>query len=412
MSATVENWLGRLKQSPTHIKNARSQLNAFLKWLKENGGLFKDYTPDQLIEYQNKADNGSRYKLLDLLQRHILSLNARRSTKMTRYTKVRSFFMHNRADLPADKSFKIRGNLPKINGDLSLEETKKIILSSSPMYQAIFLSMLQGGMGSHEVLYWSNNGLKKLEEDLRDDRQIIKVELPGRKEGENERPFYTFIGGDAEAAVEKYLVERPKDVGDAIFITRTGKPIDYFSLQSYWRSRLLRLGIGPRSSKQCVRTGKGSHELRDLFRTQWAKSPAKPEIAEFQMGHIIDSLEYNKAWRDEKFYLDEYIKALPYLQIMSSGKPYHMVGEDEVESLRREIERLRYADEQELGEAKMENLEMYRRLENLEKLVADKKIFDSKSTEDLLVKTLRENAEMSSRLESLEILIRKLTAKP
>lgn len=345
MSATVENWLGRLKQSPSHIKNARSQLNIFLKWLKENGGSFKDYTPDQLIEYQRNADNGHRFEILDLLQRHILTIKGRRSTKASRYAKVRSFFMHNRADLPTDRSFKIRGDLPKINGDLTLEEARKIILSSNPLYQAVFTCMFQGGMGAHELLYWSNNGLKKLEEDLKGSPQIIKVELPGRKGEENERPFYTFMGGDAIEGLKKYLVERPKDAGDAIFITRIREPINYFSLQSYWRDRLLRLGIGPKFSKKGVRTGKGSHELRDLFRTQWAKSPAKAEVGEFFMGHTIDPLEYNKSFRDEKFYHGEYSKALPYLQILSSGRPFHQVDEEEVESLRREVERLKQIQE-------------------------------------------------------------------
>ena len=103
-----------------------------------------------------------------------------------------------------------------------------------------------------------------------------------------------------------------------------------------------RLGIGPKHlSPRKGRTGKSPHELRDLFRSQWAKSTAKGDVAEFCMGHMIDPLDYNKAWRDEKFYRDEYMKAVPYLQIMSSGQPYHMVGEEEIEKLRKEVAELR-----------------------------------------------------------------------
>lgn len=68
---------------------------------------------------------------------------------------------------------------------------------------------------------------------------------------------------------------------------------------------------------------------------------AKPEIGEFLMEHIIDPLDYNKSWRDEKFYRDEYLKALLYLQILSSGRPFHQVSEEEVDALRQEVERLR-----------------------------------------------------------------------
>ena len=136
------------------------------------------------------------------------------------------------------------------------------------------------------------------------------------------------------------MANRPKS-SKAIFVAQNGSPLNYFSIQAYWRRRLRKLGIGPDNLRQRKgRTGKSPHEFRDLFRSQWAKSSAKPEVGEFCMGHMIDPLEYNKAWRDEKFYRDEYSKALPYLQIMSSGKPYHMVGEDEVDALRQEVERL------------------------------------------------------------------------
>ncbi|MDQ1281259.1 MAG: hypothetical protein QG670_2524 [Thermoproteota archaeon] len=62
------------------------------------------------------------------------------------------------------------------------------------------------------------------------------------------------------------------------------------------------------------------------------------------LGHIIDPLDYNKAWRDKRAYRDEYLKALPYLQIMNSGTPYHQVSEEEVEKLRSEVERLKKSD--------------------------------------------------------------------
>jgi integrase len=343
---------------------ARTHLDLFMRWLRENGGAFKGYSPDQLVEYQRNADNSHRYDVLDLVQRHVLSVKGRRNSKNSRYTYLRSFFMHNRAELPRDRSFRVRGDEPRVRGDLTLEEARKLILSMNPMFQAVYLCMFQGGMGSHELLYWSDHGLEKLKEDLRGDPDIIKVDLPGRKEGEYERPFYTFLGGDAVAALKKWMAQRPED-SKAIFVTQMGAPLNYFSIQANWRRRMRKLGIGPRNlGRRRGRTGKSPHELRDLFRSQWAKSPAKPEVAEFLMGHMIDPLEYNKSFRDVGFYRKEYLKALPYLQIMSSPRPFGQVSEEEVESLRAEVERLRAGRDTQIEELR-------RGLEELRKMIID-----------------------------------------
>ncbi len=78
-------------------------------------------------------------------------------------------------------------------------------------------------------------------------------------------------------------------------------------------------------------TGKNLHELRDVFRSQWEKSPAKASVAEFLMGHVVDPLEYNKAHYDRKWVRKEYLNALPMLQLMSSGRPFGQVEEEKLE---------------------------------------------------------------------------------
>ena len=340
MSASIDNWASRLKAS-TGIM-ARKHMSLFMRWLKQNGSQFKEYSPDQLVEYQRNADNSHRYDVLDLVQSHVLSMKGRKSSKTTRYTYMRSFFLHNRAELPRDRSFRVRGDEPMVRGDLTIEEVRKIVLASDPSHQAAFLCMFQGGRGSHELLFWSKHGLNRLEKEFQNNAGIIKIDLPGRKGNENDRAFYTFIGSDALESLRKWMDNRPKDCRE-IFVSIDGTPFNYFSLQAYWRRKLRRLSIGPKNAGIRGRTGKNMHELRDLFRSQWAKSPAKPEVAEYCMGHVIDPLDYNKAWRDEKFYRDEYCKALPYLQILSSGKPFHQIDEEEVDLLRNEVAILKNA---------------------------------------------------------------------
>jgi uncharacterized phage infection (PIP) family protein YhgE len=49
---------------------------------------------------------------------------------------------------------------------------------------------------------------------------------------------------------------------------------------------------------------------------------------------------YNQVGKDEKFCQDEYRKALPYLNILSSGTPFYQVPKDELDTLNEKNERL------------------------------------------------------------------------
>ena len=180
-SESVEKWLSRL--APSTARMNRHELGYFIKWLKSNGANFSSFTPDQLVEYQKKATNGQKYDILDKVQLWVQSLKGRYETKRHRYNAVRSFFAHNRADLPRDKTFKIRGDIPPVRGNLSADDVRSIVLTCNVMYQAIFLCMLAGGMGQEEFMWWSNNGLGKLEKDLMNEERVIRVDLPGRKSG-------------------------------------------------------------------------------------------------------------------------------------------------------------------------------------------------------------------------------------
>ena len=56
------------------------------------------------------------------------------------------------------------------------------------------------------------------------------------------------------------------------------------------------------------------------------------------MGHQVDPLNYNKAFRDVDYVKAEYKKALPMLQIMSSGAPFGRVEGSRIEELERRLQ--------------------------------------------------------------------------
>ncbi|MCJ7634850.1 hypothetical protein MUP77_20985, partial [Candidatus Bathyarchaeota archaeon] len=233
---TVQVWMSRLK--PNSAKNGLWILVPFAAWLKDQGGVFSDKTLDDLVEFQKNVDNAHRYDVLDLVQRFVLSLEKKRlSYKQTVYTYLRSYFTHNRVELPRDTSFLIRSDVEKVYGALTVEDLRKIILSCDRLHQAIFLSMFQAGLGRAEFHYWNEHGWPALRLALEREDQIIKIDLLGRKLSRNTRPFYSFIGPDTIQAIRNYLPERPRDA-KAIFVNDKGEALGRHGVYYYWLNHL------------------------------------------------------------------------------------------------------------------------------------------------------------------------------
>lgn len=330
---TVSRWFGRLGESTQVVYENTFKL--FMEWLGEYDSPFKGYSPDELIEYQTNCDNGSRYDLLDLIQVWVSSQKSRASTKKRYYAVVKSFFSHNRAELPRDPGYNIRSKKPPVRGTLTIEELKQVCLKSNKTYRAIFLSMFQGGMDQSSFLYWNENGHNDLVKQLKEGREIIKVDLPGRKQTRNKKPFYSFIGPDSVNAIRDYLKTRPNIEGP-IFLNQFGESIKSKALRMYWIRKIKQLGLVEEKNNPGpgTRYGKNLHEVRDLFRSQWSKSPASHVVAEYCMGHVIDDLGYDKSFRDVDYYREQYKDAVVHLQIMSSTIPFWLIEKSKAEKER------------------------------------------------------------------------------
>lgn len=265
--------------------------------------------------------------MLDLVQEHVDGLDLRYSSKQTTYRAIRSFFAHNRADLPKDLHYKIRSDKEPVKTTLTLQDVKDVLLSSNKTYRAIFISMFQGGMDLSAFEYWNSNGWESMKKQLRGDPETIKIDLPGRKKRRNKQGFYTFIGTDAIKAIQDYLDSGKRPDGPGPIFWNNNKPVKAERAQHYWLQHLIRLGKVKRETNGTTSTryGKNIHEIRDLFRSQWEKSPAKGIVAEFCMGHAVDPLGYNKAVNDDDWTREQYLLALPMLEIISSARPYGLI---------------------------------------------------------------------------------------
>ncbi len=333
-SESVKNWLSRL--APKTARDVGYSFKRWMDWTSLNGGQFSKFSPDDLVDHQAKGDNGSRYEILDLIQKYIRDLNLRAKSKSKYYTTLRSFFLHNRAALPEDPSFKIRSDVAPVKSRLTLDIYKKVVMAANECYAAIYTSMFQGGMGIGEFLYWNETGYESLIEQLKEDPDIIKIEIPGRKQSKNKGAFYTFIGRDAIRSLKVWLGVRPEGA-PTIFVNQYKVPISEEALRMYWTRKLKRLGfIKQIGASRGNRYGMNPHEIRDLFRSRWRVTGVDQNVAEFMMGHseALDKLGYDKSpFLDPAWYEDQYQEAQTWLNVFSEDP--QKVPKKEMETLRR-----------------------------------------------------------------------------
>lgn len=347
---SLENWRGRL--GGKYGVRAVQVFGNWLGWLGVNGGSFEGFSADELVTFQRGAVGEDKFKILDLVQRWASKDEGLRvSTKRYYYTVIRSFFLHNRAELPRDRSFRLRSSVPPSVGVLSLEDFKILLSSCNLMYRAVFLCMFQGGMGVGEWSHWNRTGWDSLEAQLFGGRNPVKVDLPGRKMNRNIKPFYTMLGGDAVKALRDWLPDRPPGA-KTIFVNQWGRPLTEIGMRRYWDRHMQRLGlVKPVSSKETgrkpgsIRHGRNLHELRGLFRTRWQKSGRAPEVAEFMMGHEIDPLGYNKAMQDESYVRYECKQASSWLNILSQ-EPDKIPRDEVLEQQEEQDKRMAEMEEQ------------------------------------------------------------------
>ena len=251
----VKAWLNRLEATTQY--NYRRAFYDFYRWLQLNSDEYEGLTPKQLLDAQDKTLGRERFRQLDLIQQWLLQLNGRTGSKQCAYSAVRSFYLHNRVPLPKDVTFKVKGDKPPIQTELTVEELRKIVLSSNDAYQAVYLCMFQGFMGCAEFEHWNTQGWKETEPQLRDGKQRLKVILPGRKHAKNRLPYYTFIGKDAVNALKNYLETTRGRIGkdEPIFINKRGLPIRRGALERYFIRHAFELGIIRQWTPGCPKCG-------------------------------------------------------------------------------------------------------------------------------------------------------------
>ena len=338
---SIKKWLDNLK-AETQERYITYAYRYFM-WIEtEAPEPYRGKSPEQLLDMQDLCvRQRERFAQVDLLQTWITKREGAYKTKQLIKSTIYSFYAANRVPLPRDQNFKIQGDRASVNGFLSVEEIRQIILSSNELYQAVFTIMWQGAMGESEFEYFNTHSWSQVKEQLDQGKQIIRVDLPGRKHNRMKPSgnYFTFFGFDGITKLKKYLELRKRlevretrskrqpnrkkqreipSIEQAIFINEKYKPISKEDISSYFKRHAWRLGIIKKvEGDKRIRYRAHVHEMRDTFRTEWSLTEAKGFMSEFFMGHVVDPNKYNKIMQRPKWAEEQYRLAEPFLNILS-----------------------------------------------------------------------------------------------
>jgi hypothetical protein len=349
----------------------------------------RGFSAEQVLDFQDNAKGRrERFLISDFLNGWVDGMCLRFGSKLVYRSAIVRFFARGHVELPRDVGFVFHADRPKVRCDLNVDELRKIVLASNPLYRAVFLLKFQGGMGNEEVVFVNENYSEYIMQNL--NCRVLRLDLTGRKRLKNRYPYYTFVGSDAIVAIKQYVQWAKRLTFKPLFLNEHGTPLTHEDIRRYFMRRCLSLGLIKDFSPECkdcgegtkrlqkgkpkhtfyychkcgkywtkeelgltmnelcsIRYEKNSHEERDLFRTQCQFAGVDAPVPEFWMGHgeQVDPNDYNKFMNESgrAYVLSQYMKALPFLNIMSEEprKVDRLTVLQELEGRDREIADLR-----------------------------------------------------------------------
>jgi hypothetical protein len=106
--------------------------------------------------------------MVDFFEDYIRAQHGKRKkSKLHDLSDVRSFFSGNRADLPPDKRFKVRGDLPLIVSRLRPNIIRNAVMGLDPMYASAALCRWQGFLHMKRLQWVNMNCAEEIVKQLR-----------------------------------------------------------------------------------------------------------------------------------------------------------------------------------------------------------------------------------------------------
>jgi hypothetical protein len=279
---------------------------------------------DEMVKFQDISEGRDRYKVVDCLLDYVKERGGTYYGMRSRYSAVRSYFLHKRCELPhVPTAFTPTkdATVARMNFDVFHTLLNATFLRN----RAIYLSLLQGLMDQKR--FFENFNVKgyELGQHIKEKgvEEAFRIDCL-RERKANRKPFNTWITRDALVAWKEYFDRErgyPKK-GEAAALNEDGKPLAQSAFFACHFRLTQKLGY-VKCNGRTARHGYNLHEFRDLARSIVEK--AKVEnfntlSAEYWMGHTVDPLFYNKIWTmDADYNRSQYKIAEKYLNVLSGS---------------------------------------------------------------------------------------------
>jgi hypothetical protein len=185
-------WLAR--RDSESQPGCQSQFDRFMVWLRGKPGWEKAGPRESLIRHPESQDP---HFVLDLVQEYVNVALAgkRKNSKRKAYSVIRSYFMQNRAALPVDPAFRIRGDPQPVQGKLTAKDILETVHAADPRYRSVMLFKGQSFQDNERTEYINRHRSDQVVSQIQSGVHPVRVDLPGRKINENDQEgaYFTYI---------------------------------------------------------------------------------------------------------------------------------------------------------------------------------------------------------------------------
>ena len=190
--------------SRLHRPTYRRLLNRWIYWLNTQPGWEHVTARDVLVRYLEAEDP---YVVLDLVEIWVRDLQLRKTSKKHALTTIRSYFMHNRCQLPDNPHFRISSQRPNVRGMLTAADVLELCHAAPLRFRSLILFKWQSFIDTARLLYANEHCCDQVVQQIQRGVLPVRIDLPGRKAKENdvEGNYFTFIGKDAVDMLVKYF---------------------------------------------------------------------------------------------------------------------------------------------------------------------------------------------------------------
>ena len=166
-------WLGYVE--PVTRPTYRRLLNRWIYWLNTQPGWEHVTARDVLVRYLEAEDP---YVVLDLVEIWVRDLQLRKTSKKHALTTIRSYFMHNRCQLPDNPHFRISSQRPNVRGMLTTADVLELCHAAPLRFRSLILFKWQSFIDTARLLYANEHCCD----------QVVQQIQRGRPPGSNRPP--------------------------------------------------------------------------------------------------------------------------------------------------------------------------------------------------------------------------------